>query len=327
MKDKPILAVVIPCYFEEEALPESAKVLGELLQQMIDYDEIDAKSYCCFVNDGSTDETWNIITNLSEQSSLFRGINLSRNYGHQAALLAGLFTAKADAYVSIDADLQDDPQKIREMVKLYREGNDIVYGCRGDRSSDTWFKRCSAELFYKLRSMMGCPTIPNHADYRLMSARAVQELKTFREVNLYLRGIIPSMGFPSAKVYYTRTARTAGESKYPFHKMMKLAWNGVVNFSEAPLHLCLWLGGLGFVCSIMFILYGLISWHMGITMSGWTSTILVISLFGSMQFIFMGIMGLYIGKIFKETKRRPHFIVQDDFSQLKETTKQTFPND
>ena len=180
----PILSIVVPCFYEEEALPTTAKVLGDLLQSMIDAGEIQADSHCCFVNDGSQDGTWEIITELAEKSSLFRGVNLSRNFGHQSALLAGLFTDKADAYVSIDADLQDDEQKIREMVQHYREGKEIVYGCRGDRSTDTWFKRSTAQVFYNLRAALGCQTVPNHADYRLMSARAVSELKRFGEVNL-----------------------------------------------------------------------------------------------------------------------------------------------
>lgn len=310
----PILAIIVPCYYEEEALPVTAEILQELVLDMIDREMIDSQSYICFVNDGSQDRTWNIIDELIKETKIFRGINLSRNFGHQAAVLAGLFTAKADIYVSIDADLQDDVQKIREMVQLYREGYDIVYGCREDRSTDSWFKRVTAEAFYKIRAMMGCSTIPNHADYRLMSARAVNELKKYGEVNLYLRGIIPTLGFPSSKVFYTRAARTQGISKYPFIKMLKLAWDGVVNFSEAPLFLCLWLGVIGFLFSIALICYSFFSWYNGTTLPGWTSTVLVVSAFGSMQFIFMGVIGLYIGKIFKETKRRPLYIVQDDRS-------------
>lgn len=282
---------------------------------MIDAEEVAPESHICFVNDGSDDRTWPIILELMEQSPLYRGVNLSRNFGHQAAVLAGLFTDAADAYITIDADLQDDETKIRDMVALFREGKDIVYGCREDRSSDTWFKRTTAQTFYSLREKMGCHTVPNHADYRLMSARAVNELRRFGEVKLYLRGVVPMLGFPSAKVFYTRTPREQGESKYPLRKMIKLAWDGVANFSEVPLHLCLWLGGGILLISLALIAYSLVRWYMGDTLPGWTSTVLIISMFGSLQFLFMGILGLYVGKIFRETKGRPLFIVQDDRTQ------------
>lgn len=314
MRTSPLLAIVVPCYYEEEALPITANELGRLLQEMIDAGEVSTESYICFVNDGSTDATWPIILDLMERSPLYRGVNLSRNFGHQAAVLAGLFSAKADAYVTIDADLQDDATKIRDMVALYREGKDIVYGCREDRSSDTWFKRTTALAFYSMREKMGCHTVPNHADYRLMSERTVDALRTFGEVNLYLRGIVPLLGFPSAKVFYTRTAREQGESKYPLKKMLKLAWDGVANFSEMPLHLCLWVGGAVFCASMLLMLYSLVRWYMGNTLPGWTSTVLIMTTLGSMQFVFMGILGLYIGKIFRETKCRPRYIVQDDCS-------------
>lgn len=311
----PLLSIVVPCYYEEEALPVTASVLGDLLQSMIQAGEIQEGSHCCFVNDGSQDGTWEIITSLVEKSNLYRGVNLSRNFGHQGALLAGLFTDSADAYISIDADLQDDEQKIREMVQLYRAGKDIVYGCREDRKSDTWFKRSTAQLFYKIRSSLGCQTIPNHADYRLMSARAVKELKRYGEVNLYLRGIVPMLGFPAARVYYSRKQRELGESKYPLIKMLRLAWNGVVNFSEVPLQVCIWFGLMGFLFSLALIAWCIYRWYIGAVLPGWTSTVLVVSAFGSMQFLFTGVIGLYIGKIFHETKNRPHFIVQDDLTR------------
>lgn len=312
---QPILSIVVPCYYEEDALPSTSARLGKLLQDMIDAGEVAPESHICFVNDGSQDRTWPIILELMVQSPLYRGVNLSRNFGHQAAVLAGLFTDVADVYITIDADLQDDETKIHEMVALFRDGKDIVYGCREDRSSDTWFKRTTAQTFYSLREKMGCHTVPNHADYRLMSARAVNELRRFGEVNLYLRGVVPMLGFPSAKVFYTRTAREQGESKYPLRKMIKLAWDGVANFSEVPLHLCLWMGGGILVISLALIAYSLVRWYMGDTLPGWTSTVLIISMFGSLQFLFMGILGLYVGKIFRETKSRPLFIVQDDRTQ------------
>lgn len=310
----PVLSIVVPCYYEEEALPTTSEVLGGILKSMIDAGEVAPESHICFVNDGSQDKTWEIITRLREKSCLYRGVNLSRNFGHQAAVLAGLFTDKADVYITIDADLQDDASKIRDMVQLYLAGNDIVYGCRDDRRSDTWFKRTSAQVFYGLRNKMGCHTVPNHADYRLMSARAVNELRRFDEVNLYLRGVVPMLGFPSAKVYYTRTRREQGESKYPLSKMIKLAWNGIVNFSEMPLHICLWAGVGGVLISIALVVYCIMRWSMGETIPGWTSIVLILCWSTSMQFIFMGIVGLYIGKIFMETKNRPRFIVQDDMT-------------
>lgn len=310
----PLLCIVVPCYNEQKALPETARTLFALHKDMVDAGEVSHESFICIVNDGSSDETWQVTKALMRESSAFRGINLSRNFGHQGALLAGLFTAEADAYVSIDADLQDDEQKIHEMVQLYRQGKDIVYGCRDNRESDSWFKRNTAELFYKLRGWAGCRTIPNHADYRLMSRRAVEALKSFGEVNLFVRGIIPLLGFPSAKVFYARKPRKQGESKYPLHKMLALAWNGMVNFSEAPLMLCVHIGMLGIVICIALTVWGAAQWHMGNTIPGWASILLVISAFNSMQFLFMGIIGLYIGKMMKETKHRPIFIIQDDCS-------------
>lgn len=308
----PALCIVVPCYNEEEALAATARTLYSLLGDMVQAGEVTPESYICFVNDGSGDKTWQEIEGLMGQSRAFRGVNLSRNFGHQGALLAGLFTADADAYVSIDADLQDDEQKIREMVKLYREGKDIVYGCRDNRETDTWFKRTTAELFYKLREWAGCYTIPNHADYRLMSRRAVEALKQFGEVNLFIRGIIPLLGFPSAKVYYARKAREQGESKYPLRKMLALAWNGVVNFSEAPLMLCVVVGLAGIVLSLALVVWAAWRWYEGGTIPGWASLLMVISVFSSMQFLFLGIIGLYVGKVMRETKHRPVFIVQDD---------------
>ena len=312
MKTTPTLCIVVPCYNEEETLRVSAAALRHVLQQLLDEKKIADDSYVCFVNDGSKDNTWNIIRELQEETSSYRGISLSRNFGHQGALLSGLFTAKADIYVSIDADLQDDEQKIIDMVHLYHEGCDIVYGCRDNRDSDTWFKRTSAEAFYKIRSYMGCHTIPNHADYRLMSARSVQALKSFPEVNLYLRGIIPMLGFPSGYVYYKRKSRQLGESKYPLRKMVALAWNGVINFSDAPLLLMIWVGVLGMLASISIMAWCIYQWVNGQTLPGWTSTVLIVSAFGSMQFLFTGIIGLYIGKVFRETKHRPLFIVDQD---------------
>lgn len=311
----PVLCVVVPAYNEEAVLPHSSAVLGDLVKQLAAENLVHADSYICFVNDGSKDATWTQIKELQQKDKVFRGINLSRNFGHQSALLAGLFTAAADIYVSIDADLQDDEQCIRDMVKAYHEGNDIVYGCRDNRDTDTWFKRTTALAFYRFRSMMGCNTIPNHADFRLMSRRSVEALKQFGEVNLFLRGIVPMLGFPSTRVTYARKAREAGESKYPLSKMLRLAWDGVVNFSEAPLYACLWLGVLGIFASIFLMAWVIWRWAQGETVPGWSSSVMLVSFFGSFQFLFMGVLGLYIGKIFKETKHRPVFIVQDDLTK------------
>lgn len=310
----PVLAIIVPCYNEEEVLRKSANSLLAVLNDRINHRFIAENSFICFVNDGSHDTTWNIISSLIQQNKCYRGICLSRNFGHQAALLAGLFTAEADIYVSIDADLQDDEQAITEMVNAYRNGADIVYGCRSDRTTDSFFKRKTAELFYRLRNAIGCHTIPNHADYRLMSRRAVQTLKQYSEANLYLRGIIPMLGFPSAKVFYARKAREAGESKYPLHKMLKLAWNGVVNFTEAPLRIIIILGLVGFFLSILLIAYVLYALASGSAAPNDILTISVISLFGSIQLLGIGCIGLYIGKILNETKRRPHYIIQEDLS-------------
>ena len=312
--DPPQLCIVVPCYNEVAVLPVSAKTLGELLIKMMEHGEVKDTSYICFVNDGSSDATWECIKHLMNKSTIFRGINLSRNFGHQGALLAGLFTARAEAYVSIDADLQDDEQKIREMVQLYCKGHDIVYGCRDNRDTDTWFKRMTAEVFYKLRSKMGVNTISNHADFRLMSFRAVEAFKKYGEVNLFIRGIIPMLGFPSAKVFYMRKARELGEAKYPLRKMVRLAWDGLVNFTDIPLIACLIAGILGCCISVLLIFWALYCWRAGNALPGWTSLLIVVCFSSSLQFVFMGIIGLYTGKVLLESKHRPVFIIQDDLS-------------
>lgn len=309
------LCILVPCYNEDAIFTSTAHILGTLLEEMVENGIVTSDSFICFVNDGSTDNTWSLMQEAMRQSRVFRGINLSRNFGHQGALLAGLHTAKADMYVTIDADLQDDERKIPEMVQLYYEGSDIVYGCRVDRTTDTWFKRCSANLFYKLRAWMGCRTIPNHADFRLMSRRAVEALERFEEVNLFIRGLIPLLGFPSSKVFYARKARQEGESKYPMRKMVMLAWDGVVNFSESPLMLCIVFGVIGIGLCMGLIIWSITRWYQGATIPGWASLLMVICMFSSLQFFFLGIIGLYIGKVLRETKHRPVFIVQDDYTK------------
>ncbi len=306
----PILSIIVPCYYEEEVLPSTIQILISLLNEAIIANEASPESYICLVNDGSQDRTWPLIEQHSRKSKYVRGINLSRNFGHQRALLAGLFNSEADVYVSIDADLQDDESKIRDMLRAYADGYDIVYGVRSDRGCDTFFKRSSAALFYGMRSKLGCQTIPNHADFRLMSKRSVEALKQFKEVNLFLRGVIPLLGFPSCSVFYARKTRMAGESKYPLFKMIKFAWDGIINFSEAPLHIILWIGFIGLLGSIAATIYSITQWYLGNIIPGWTSIFLLTCFFGSFNFVFMGVIGLYLGRIFKETKQRPPFIVQ-----------------
>ena len=312
----PQLSIIVPCYNEEEVLTNSSERLAAVLQELIALEQIKPSSYICFVNDGSTDGTWNIIMMLMDKSNLFRGINLSRNFGHQGALLAGLFTAKTDVYVSIDADLQDDEGKIKEMVQMYLDGKDIVYGCRDDRQSDTFFKRATAEFFYNMRAFLGCTTIKNHADFRLMSAKAVNALRNYREVNLFLRGVIPMLGFQSGKVFYARRARKQGESKYPLRKMLRLALDGVVNFSDIPLKACFIASAGCFLLCVCIMIWSLVLWYIGSTIPGWASLVMVLCFFSCFQFLFLGIIGLYVGKILNESKRRPRFIIKDDLTMI-----------
>jgi len=308
--NKPILCIIIPCFNEEDALPSSHQVIFSELRDMINNGLISNSSYICYINDGSTDQTWKLINKFSK-SGHCNGINLSRNFGHQSALLAGLFNTPADIYISIDADLQDDVKTMQEMVNLYHQGFDIVYGCRKERDTDTLFKRYTAILFYRLRQRLGCETILNHADYRLLSSRVVKELRKYEETNLYLRGIIPQLGFPSSKVFYSRKKRMEGTSKYPLKKMLALALNGVVNFSNIPLLFILWIGIIGILFSIALTGYAFISWYYNLALPGWTSTVLIILFFCSMQILCTGCIGIYIGKIFQEVKRRPLYIIQE----------------
>ncbi len=266
------------------------------------------------MNDGSRDRTWQIISDLCKRDkSIFRGVCLSRNFGHQAALLAGLFAFDDfDACITIDADLQDDEHAIVGMVESFARGHDVVYGVRKRRDVDSFMKKWSALAFYWLRDWLsGSQTIRNHADFRLMSRRAVRELSRFRETNLYLRGLIPLLGFPSDCVYYDRKARELGETKYPLGKMLKLAWDGIVNFSDAPLKLLTALGLAGGVLCAIFLIYVLIQWFCGNVIQGWTTIVFAVVAVGSVQMVSLGILGSYIGKIFLETKRRPPFIIRE----------------
>lgn len=307
-----ILYMVLPCYNEEEVLPETARQLKEKYQALIAADQISKKSRIVFVNDGSKDKTWSIIQELHEQDKMFSGVNLSRNRGHQNALLAGLMTAKecADMVISMDADLQDDIGVIDAMLEEYYKGNDVVYGARSKRETDTFFKRFTAESFYKLTNALGGEVVFNHADCRLMSKRALDGLEQYKEVNLFLRGIVPMIGYPSTVVTYERNERFAGESKYPLKKMLSFAMEGITSLSVKPIRFVT-SGGI-FVCiiSLVMMLYTLFRYCTGATVPGWSSILISVWLIGGIQMIAIGIIGEYVGKIYMETKERPRFIVE-----------------
>ncbi len=310
---KNILYIVVPCYNEEAVLPETAKRLKEKMETLEKSGKISEKSRVLFVNDGSKDNTWQLIEELYKTEKWFSGVNLSRNRGHQNALLAGLSVAKekADVTVSMDADLQDDIDAVDEMLQKYYEGCDIVYGVRSNREKDTWFKRVTAEGFYKTVRFMGSDTVYNHADYRLMSKRAVEALFQFGEVNLFLRGIVPMIGLKSDKVYYEREERFAGKSKYSLRKMLSLALEGITSLSAKPMRIIAAIGFLIFVVSIAMIIYSFVRVAMGATVAGWASVICSVWAIGGLIMISLGVIGEYIGKIYLETKARPKFIIQE----------------
>ncbi|MBN1776494.1 MAG: glycosyltransferase family 2 protein [Clostridiales bacterium] len=306
------LMVVIPCYNEEQVLPETAKRLQAKMEQLIGGGLCGKDSRVLLVDDGSKDKTWELIAALHEENPLFEGLKLSRNRGHQNALLAGLMTARrhCDVSISMDADLQDDIDAVDRFLEEYEKGCDVVYGVRNKRKSDTFFKRRTALLFYKLMKGLGVDITYNHADYRLMSLRALDALGEFREVNLFLRGLAPLVGFQTGVVYYDRSERFAGESKYPFKKMLAFAVDGVTSFSVKPLRLITALGIIIFVISLLMLIYTLVSWIVGRAVSGWASTLASIWMIGGIQLLCLGVIGEYIGKIYSETKRRPRFIVE-----------------
>ncbi|RTE09877.1 glycosyltransferase family 2 protein [Paenibacillus whitsoniae] len=308
----PILTIVVPCYNEEEVLPETVFRLSAILDGMIAEALISADSTMLLVDDGSKDATWQLIDRFHEANTFVTGLKLARNAGHQSALLAGLMQAKAysDCVVSIDADLQDDTDVIREFVVKYREGYDIVYGVRQDRSSDTLFKRATAQGFYKLMTSLGVKIHYNHADFRLMSKRTLDEMERFQEVNLFLRGIVPLLGFPSTQVYYDRKERFAGESKYPLRKMLAFAFDGITSFSVTPIRFVTVLGFLLFALSVVAAIYALIGKIVGANVTGWTSLILSVWFIGGVQLLALGLIGEYIGKIYKEVKHRPKFVIE-----------------
>lgn len=294
-------------------MPETTKRLTELLDRLIDQDKIDMDSCILYVNDGSKDNTWPIIQELHHYNKYVNGVNLAGNVGHQNAVMAGLTVAadKGDIIVTIDADLQDDINAIENMVSKFDEGCDIVYGVRSSRATDTWFKRTSALAFYKLMKVMGIKSVYNHADYRLMSKRSLQFLLQFRERNLFIRGIVPLLGYKTDCVYYNRAARFAGESKYPLSKMIGLAFEGITSFSTKPIHLVLYIGLLFIMITFMILLYVGWSYCFGIAMPGWTSLILSIWFCSGCLMIAMGIIGEYIGKIYLEVKNRPRYNIEE----------------
>ena len=307
-----VLYLVIPCYNEEEVLPETSKQLREKMLSLIEKGRISNESRIVFVKDGSKDRTWEIIEKLHEEDPIYQGVKLSRNKGHQNALLAGLMTVKecADMVISMDADLQDDINVVDAMVEEYYKGNDVVYGARSKRETDTFFKRFTAESFYKLTNSLGGEVVFNHADCRLMSKRALEGLAKYKEVNLFLRGIVPMIGYPSSIVTYERNERFAGESKYPLKKMLSFAMEGITSLSVKPIRFVT-IGGL-FVSliSVCMMVYTLVRYFMGATVPGWSSILISVWLIGGIQMIALGVIGEYIGKIYMETKERPRFIVE-----------------
>jgi len=308
-----ILYLVIPCYNEEEVLRETSKRLLDKIYKMIENKQISKHSKIMFVNDGSKDSTWDIIEELHNSNSIFLGVNLSRNKGHQNALLAGLMVAKeyADMVISLDADLQDDINVIDKFVEEYYLESDIVYGVRNSRETDTFFKRTTALGFYKLMNKLGVNIIYNHADYRLMSKRALEGLSEFKEVNLFLRGIVPLIGYKYSVVEYERYERFAGESKYPLKKMLAFAIDGITSFSIKPIRLISTLGFFIFFLSLITLMYSLVVKFLGKTEIGWTSLTISIWMLGGIQLLSLGVIGEYIGKIYNETKARPRYIIQD----------------
>lgn len=312
--------MVVPCYNEEEVLDETTRQLTEKLHCLIKGGKISEKSRILYVNDGSKDQTWAIISRLHEEYDIVSGVNLSRNRGHQNAVLAGLMYAKehCDAAISMDADLQDDINAIDEMVDKFNQGIDVVYGVRSSRKKDTFFKKFTAEGFYKIMKWMGVDIVFNHADYRLMSKRVLMQLENYKEVNLFLRGMVPLIGYPSDNVYYERQERFAGESKYPLKKMLSFAFDGITSFSVKPIRFILSLGMIIFLVSIGILIYSVVRHFMGETVLGWSSLMVSIWALGGLQLLAIGIVGEYIGKMYLETKGRPRFAIQDILDEMED---------
>lgn len=310
---QPVLYIVIPCYNEEKVLPITAPMFLKKIQDLSAAGKIASNSRVLFVNDGSKDSTWNIIKGLAKQDEHYIGICQSRNRGHQNAVLAGLMEAKdkCDITISIDCDGQDDINAMDNMVDAYLDGCEVVYGVRSKRDTDTFFKRFTAEGFYKLMNWMGAEVVFNHADYRLVSSRVLQEFANFKEVNIFLRGMIPLVGFKSTSVYYERAERIAGESHYPLKKMLALAFDGITSLSVKPIRLITGFGVIVSLLSFIGVLWALIAHLAGTTVSGWASTMCVICFMGGVQLVSLGVIGEYVGKIYMETKRRPRYIISE----------------
>ncbi len=306
------LYIVVPCYNEQEVLPETSKRLKNKMSDLIEKGIVDSESRIMFVDDGSRDQTWSLISELAKEDAIFAGVKLSRNQGHQNALLAGLMTAKqyADCVISMDADLQDDIDAVDAFLQKFTDGNDVVYGVRSSRKTDSAFKRITAQGFYKFMKLLGVDIVYNHADYRLMSKRALDALEEFTEANLFLRGIVPLVGFKWDIVEYERHERFAGKSKYPLKKMLAFAFDGITSFSVRPIRLITGCGFLIFLASLISLVVLLIMKLAGQTVQGWTTLMASIWLIGGIQLLSLGVIGEYIGKIYKETKRRPHYIIE-----------------
>lgn len=313
MKNKPVLYIIIPCYNEEKVLPITAPLFKQEIMKLINRNIISVKSKIMFVNDGSKDQTWNILCELAKKDDCFLGISQSRNRGHQNAVLAGLMESKdqCDITISIDCDGQDDINAMDSMVEEYLKGNEIVYGVRSRRDTDTFFKRFTAESFYKLLNWMGVEVIYNHTDYRLISSRVLQEFANYKEVNIFLRGMVPLVGFKSTIVYYERHERIAGESHYPLSKMLSLAFDGITSLSIKPIRM---ITGVGFVIAVLSfigVLWSFVEYFIGETVNGWASMTSLICFIGGVQLLCLGILGEYIGKIYLEVKARPRYIISD----------------
>ena len=309
----PILYIVIPCYNEEEVLPVTSGIFRDEIRDLIAKDKISSESRVLFVDDGSKDSTWQIISSLALEDPVFTGIRQSRNRGHQSSVLAGLMEAKdrADIVISIDCDGQDDVTAMEDMVDAYADGCDIVYGIRSNRASDTFFKRSSAQLYYKLLNAMGAEVVYNHADYRLTSSKVLQEFANFKEVNLYLRGMFPLVGFKSTSVYYERRERIAGSSHYSLAKMLGLAFDGITSLSIKPIRMIAAIGAIMSFLSFIGIIWAVVDRFMGNTVPGWASTVVIIFLTCGLQMLSLGVIGEYIGKIYMESKHRPRYIISE----------------
>jgi glycosyltransferase involved in cell wall biosynthesis len=325
-RSTPLLVIVVPCFNEEEVLPETASRLEALIDRLRSDNQIASGSGVLLVDDGSSDRTWNLIEDLARRSGTFRGLKLARNFGHQSAILAGILSAESDITITIDADLQDPPEAIADMIAAHRSGADIVYGVREDRSSDSAFKRTTAQAFYKLMKFMGVELISNHADFRLLNKEAINALKQFGEINLFLRGLIPLLGFNQQIIHYKREPRFAGKSKYSFAKMLMLSIDGITSFSVYPLRLITILGLLVSLLAFAAALWALGAWIFNAgRVPGWTSIVLPMYFLGGVQLLSIGILGEYLGKSYFETKRRPRFIVEKAISQFSPADRRPMP--